>query len=544
MNYEDRIRRMVELARAHMENRGIGAAGAYYRILLKETEKLRNGLERLANGEACMWFARRAYGEKKTGEACDWYWKALQADPLAVEYRIEFIKNALMPMNALKNALIQAETATRLEPQNKDAWRILGIVHHALGNGEKSYDAHRKELELAPDDPYAKLDLATIAFDCVDYKTATALASQVLNGEARGDALHLLAMAAYRNGDFEDAIALFDRAIANGPNDPALVEWNKSLALHSIGRYREGWKAHEARFRQTTDEAMALLAKRFTKPLWKGESGPARIHLHHEMGFGDVIAMTRYIPLLMERGLSVTVELNPSMVSLIKRSFPKANVIAKAADYPGAIGIPDFDYHLPMLSLPAIFETDIDTVPWRGPYLKPDPKLVKEFGDRLEKFDRPIVGLCWSSGIRHESLWLKEYGKRKSMHFSDAAVIANPHTAFISLQVGPEADQAGDEIWRLLPKEPSWDDTAALIANLDLVITVDTSVAHIAGAMGKETWLMMHTEGSWHWMTKRLDSPWYPSVRLFRQERAHDWSNVLSEIENELRNFKQPDKVA
>lgn len=538
------IERMVELARSHYDSGGVGAAGAYYRVIMRECSPPKSGKERLALGEAYVYFARKAVSEKKIGEASDWYWKAIQADPMFADYRIEMAKDCLMEMMAPKMALIQANIAVKLEPENSKAWRILGIVHHALHNVKESYEAHRREIECAPEDPYAKLNLATVALDVADYDTVTEMANSVIGTDAKGDALHLLAMVAYREGRHEDSIELYDRAIRSGVHDPALAEWNKSLPLHSIGRYKEGWKASQARFLQKTDSGMAKVETRFARPVWDPTQPPARVHLHHEMGFGDVIAMSRYIPLVERLGNKVSVEINESMIGLMRRSFPTVNVVSKAIDYPGAIGIPDFDSHVPMLSLPAIFETDIDTVPWSGSYIVPDAQLVRHYAEKI-KSDDPVVGLCWSSGIRHEGLWLKEYGMRKSMSFEDLwrAIYSIRGAKFLSLQADQSVTKFVNCIDRidwpsvqeLFPEKLDWDHTAAIVANCHLVVTVDTSVAHLAGAMGKPTWVMMHTEGSWHWMTKRLDSPWYPSARLFRQERSHEWGGVQRQIADELR---------
>jgi hypothetical protein len=254
------------------------------------------------------------------------------------------------------------------------------------------------------------------------------------------------------------------------------------------------------------------------------------------MGHGDAIAMARYAPLLRDLGYDVRMEVGEPLVGLFTRSFPGIQVMPKAVDYPSAMGIPVFDYHIPMLSLPAMMKTDIDTVPWQGPYLTPDPNEVGRYRAIPGPRSGPRIGLCWSSGVRTEGLWIKEYGKRKSMHFRELLPLIKSNAAnFISLQVGPEREQHCDFIADPLPDTPDWDDTAALVASLDLVITVDTSVAHLAGALGKPVWVMMHTEGSWHWMTERLDSPWYPTARLFRQKEIHQWADVVAEVGQALR---------
>lgn len=528
---------MIQLARAHVEAGGQGAAGVYYRMVLADTSPPKTGEERIAHGEACLWYARKSLGEGRFGTATDWYQQALQADPLASEYRVEYCVKALIPMGMHKNARIEAERATKTAPDSKEAWRTLGGMEHALNNSEAAIAAYDKQLEIAPDDPIARLDRAAIALDSADYKTVKKMCDPVLKTDMKADALHCLAMVAYREGRHEDAIKLYDQAIEAGCYDADLAEWNKSLALHSIGRYLEGWKAHEARGRQKTDQSMRLIMNRFTLPMWGGEPAPARIHIHQEMGHGDTIAMARYIAEFIAQGYDVRVEVNDSMVGLLQRSFPEAKVMAKAVDYPGALGIPAFDYHIPMLSLPFLFKTDIDTVPWYGPYLKPDQAKVERYRGLLPKSGRR-VGVCWSSGIRNEGLWLSQYGRRKSMHFSMLRPLIEsfPKDHFINLQVGPERKDLTTPVIDVLPDKPDWDETAALIEALDAVVTVDTSVAHLAGALGKPVYLAMHGEGSWHFMTERLDSPWYPSARLFRKTKG--WHGVIDKMVLALRNEK------
>lgn len=549
-----KIERMIELARAHVEQGAANAAEVYYRMVLKETDPPKSGVERLARGEACMWRARQALHDGRQGAAVDWYMRALQADPLAVDYRVEYCVRALIPMGMFKNARIEAERATRIDPVSTEAWRTLGGVEAALGNVEASVAAYDRQLDLAPDDPNARLDRATIALDTGDYETVRDMCSPVLNTDRAPDAQHALAMATYREAHHEAAITMYDAAIAGGCYDPSLARWNKSLALHSIGRYREGWEAHEHRGRQKTDGAMALVMNRFQAPAWTTRTGPCRLHVHQEMGHGDTIAMARYLPQLLEEGHDVRLEVNDSMVGLMARSFPRVQVMAKAVDYPGALGLPPFDFHVPMLSLPDLFRTDIDTVPWPGPYLRPSDTLASFYREKLANVahrETRKVGLCWSSGIRTEGLWIGEYGRRKSMPLEELSRVCNDDDAFVSLQSGPERAELAEPtfdhrrsceeiVHDLLPKRPQWDDTAALIANLDLVITVDTAVAHLAGAMGVPVWIMMQRDGqSWHFMCWRPGaswneaSPWYPSARIFRQHefnRPHIWDDVIRDV--------------
>jgi hypothetical protein len=548
----NRLEMMLADARKAVEAGAETVADAFYRAILRETTPPTSGLARVAHGEACVWNARKALANGRFGTAEDWYREAINADPRGVEYRIEFCIKCLIPLGLYKDARVEAQRATKIEPDLAAAWRTLGGLEHKVGNIEASIAAYDWQIELAPEDACARLDRATIALDTADYETVRAMCEPVLGTDRRADALHCLGMAEYREGRHERAIDYYDQAIGLGCYDTDLARWNRSLALHSIGRYREGWAEHEQRGSQKTDPAMAFIMHRFDAPMWQGEPPPARLHVHHEMGHGDAIAMARYAPILVERGYDVRLEVNDALVDLMRRSMPDVEVMAKAVDYPAAMGIPSFDYHIPMLSLPHLMATDIDTVPWQGAYLVADLDLVRQYDAGIPttragfRVGRSRVGLCWSSGIRNDGIWLAEYGRRKSMALEAMRPIfsQNRENIFISLQAGPERKECHELIIELLPQNPTWDDTAAIIANLDLVITVDTAVAHLAGAMGKPTWLMMHTEGSWHFLAPRPGapwnerSPWYPSIRIYRQDRPHEWSGVVERIARELSDGK------
>lgn len=540
------VPRMIELARSHIETGGIRAAEIYYRMIYKATNPPTSGLERVACGEACAFFARVAVAEKMHGHACDWYQRATFADPLCVDYRIEFIVKALLPMGMFKNAKIEATRATKIDPCSKDAWRALGIVCAALGEEKESAAAYDRQLELDPDNPLTRLDRATLAINVGDYETANEMAEPLLDdldSSDRGEALHTLGLIAYRKGQHEYAINLYEQAIKSGVQDEAQVRWNMSLAMHAIGRYEEGFRESENRGKQVADQAMRLVMNRFTQPALTKEElrTPCRLHVHQEMGNGDAIAMARYLDLLVAIGHDVVLETMDSMVSLFARSFPQVRVIPKAVDYPGAIGIPPFDRHVTTLSLPYLFGTTVKTVPCPSRYLKPNPELVDAYSKRLPAHSKRI-GLCWSSGIRTDGLWISRYGKMKSMAFDDLKpLLGMKNACFVSLQVGPERAEHKNRVIDLLPEKPDWDHTAALIDSLDLVITVDTAVAHMAGALGKPVFLMMQKDGStWHFMCERPGaawnerSPWYLSMKIFRQREKGIWTGVVDRIVQEM----------
>ncbi len=556
---EDDLSSLVHRARAHVEADDAVAAEALYRLILGLTTPPRSGLARVAHGEACAFYAKMALSRQRLGAAADWYREALQADPMATDYRLELTTKCFLPMGNLKGALLEAERATRLAPDYPATWHVLGGVQHELNDAEKCVAAYDRQLDVAPDDLDALLDRATIALDLADYGKVRELCGKVLHTERQADAVHCLAMVEYREHRHEEAVEMYDSAIRLGCRDAPIAHWNKSLALHAIGRYREGWVEHEHREHNRGNPALYLPMRRFTLPRWGGEPptmpGGRRtsLHVHYEAGAGDNLCLVRYLGVLVERGYDVRYECAPEMVDLVRGSMPAVKVFEKAKDYPGALGIEPFDYHVPIGSLPAVLGTDIDTVPWSGPYLRADPVLAEKFRAQLGEYaGTRKIGLCWSSGIR-EGIWMREYGMRKSMHFDQLAVpIMNDAMAqlgcFVSLQVGPERAQHGGLLFDPLPARPTWAETAALIECLDLVVTVDTGLAHLAGAMGKPTWLMCQRDAcSWHFMCWRPGapwneaSPWYPSTRLFRQrefDSPHRWADVVADVARELAGWR------
>jgi hypothetical protein len=438
----------------------------------------------------------------------------------------------------MKEAKLEAERATRIAPDYPRVWHVLGGVEFEEGNTEAAKAAYDRQLELAPHDLDAILDRAALAIDIQEYDYGQELAARVIGTDREGDGWHCRAIIAYRQGGHEEAIQLYDIAIARGCNDVPVTRWNKSLALHSLGRYREGWIDHEQRKFQKKDSALAMPARRFILPMWNHEPPPAQIHVHPEAGMGDNICLSRYLNLLTDQGYDVSFEVHDDLYDLMKLSFPKVNVVHKAPDYPAALGIPLFDYHIPTGSLPAVFQTEVDTVPWSGPFLRADPEKVEHY----RKLVPPgSVGIVWSSGIR-PGAWITTYGQMKSMKLADMEPLMKLGRTLVSLQVGPERAELANypNVLDVLPAKPTWADTAALIECLRGVVTVDTGVSHLAGGMGMPVMLTMHCHGSWHYLADRpgtfwqTRSPWYPATALYRQSRSFHWDDVIQRISADI----------
>ena len=572
---------------AYKAQNDLAASRLYYLIYnLTPRSTWDKGKPRLSHGEACAFFGYTAHALRAWGTAIDWWTKAVEADPIASDYRVELVKS-LVAFGAMDKALREATVATVVDPDNPRAWRKLGDVQADRKEAEASKAAYQRELmeanKLEPPDNAAVADallnLATIALDTANYIEVRKLVDAMqLTGVRRGDAYHLEAMLEYRLSNHERAIMLFDHALMHRPRNLPLVHWDKALPLEALGRLTEAgeekcWNEHEM-----TVPAIMIPQHRFDKPKWRGEEGmirevteisgervksitserPIILHIHTEAGYGDNIALWRYFPILLKLGYEVHYECEPSLISLCQRNFPDVMVMPPTLDHPGVVGIKPFDYHMPIGDLMYTMKKgfDIDALPPMDmmPYVSQlDQKLVDRYGGILEARaparERKRVGLCWSSGIRKVSIWMLRYGGMKSMKLDDMEPILlhlNDTSQLISLQVGDGRDEIGWPIADLLPEKPTWDETAALIANLDLVITVDTGIAHLAGAMGKPCWVIMQKDGtSWHFMCERPGmpwnerSPWYPSIRIFRQREPENWSDPVRRVAEALKEERQ-----
>lgn len=392
---------------------------------------------------------------------------------------------------------------------------------------------------------FSLLTEVTSLLNAEEYEKAEALCDEViLRNDLLADAFYLKASILARCERHEEAVDYYRMALDNCRcYDTSIVKYYFALSLFSIGKHREGWQnLFMARFENETFPPLHKSFRRFSKQLFVMQPPPALLHIHVDGGDGDNFCLMRYLPLLVEKGYKVRYEAKGQVVDLAKSSFPNIEVVPTARDFPGISGIEDFDYQLPIVDLPFMFKTDIDTIPWNGPYIKADPKLVEKYKEYKGK-----IGVCWSTGVKTDD-WHKRSPGRKSLSFDllKQIIDINP-SMFVSLQAGTERLE-NNKITDCLPKNEnylSWAETAALVENLDLVISIDTSVAHLAGAMGKPTWLMMHKYlTSWQFMAECKDaswnerSPWYPTTKIFRQKSKGDWKSVVGNIAAVLNNGK------
>src|SRR5215469_10625421 len=427
---------LVIRARQHVEAGRWQPAYELYRTVLVRTKPPWKPIQRIMHGEACAFFARLALKCDRKGAAGDWYSRALDADPRATDYRVELIKDVMIPLEILTSAKHHAETCTKVSPDEPDGWRMLGTIEGMIGDLDKSLAAHNKQIEVSNGASVSMVDKMVTLLDMERYDEAEQLADELIakpNAKMRGDALHSKAMVQARLGKHEEAIPIYQQALEVGSFDPSLVHFHLALSLFSIGRYKEGFKHQHERKTNRTSPTLYTAMRRFSRPLFEMQSPPAKVHVHSESGAGDNLAMWRYFPLLIERGYTVQYEVRDDMFRLAKDSIKGVNILPMAPDYPGALNIPDFDYHCPIGELPFAFGTDVDTVPWHLPYLKSDPDRAKEYLHARNK-----IGIAWSSGIREEQAWLKRYGQLKSLSFDlIRPIVGERPNDFVSLQLGP-----------------------------------------------------------------------------------------------------------
>jgi tetratricopeptide (TPR) repeat protein len=423
--------------------------------------------------------ALQAQGKLDTAEAC--YERALELRPNRVESRIG-LGVVLRAQRRLEDAVARYQQALALSPEHPDAHNNLGIALVDLGRQAEAIIHHEKALALEPD---------------------------------RAELHYNLGSALQHHGLYAEALACYGRALALKP-DHAKAHLNRSLALLLTGELDEGWQEYEWRF------AANVYDRKFDQPLWSGEPlAGASILIHAEQGFGDTLQFIRYIPAVAERGGRVVLEVPAPLVRLARTATGASEVVA-AGD-----PLPTFDYHCPLLSLPRVFKTNLATIPNTMPYLRVPAETSAAWAERIPSTPGPKVGVVWA-GTTVGAIDLRLL---QPLWEVDGV-------SWFSLQVGDRSGDisslGGGKIADLSPWLVDFAETAAAVCCLDLVISVDTSVAHLAGALGRPTWLLLRYPPEWRWLLERQDSPWYPTARLFRQRKGGDWPCVAREVASAL----------
>ncbi len=422
----------------------------------------------------------------------------------------------------------------RADPGHAEAVHGLGVIAYQHGRLDEAADHVRHALRLDPDFAEARSNLAAILTAigrarcgrdrCEDALPAFREAARLAPDAAGvhhdlGTALRLLL-------SLDEAVASFDDALRLAPDAP-LTHVNRATARLLAGDFAGGWAEYEWRW-----HAPDLSPRRFPRPLWDG--GPLAgktVLLHAEQGLGDTLQFVRYAPLVRRRGGRVVVSAPAALLPLLA-GCPGVDELV---DQDGVL--PPFDVHAPLLSLPAILKTTAETIPADVPYLFPDPDRVEPWRRRLADVPGLKVGVCWQGNPEHPE------DRRRSFPLAALEPLARvPGVRLVGLQRGHGAEQVAELAGRFpvvslgddVDRAGAFRDTAAVMASLDLVVTVDSATAHLAGGLGVPVWVALSRVPDWRWLLGRGDSPWYPTMRLFRQETAGDWGPVFAAMAREL----------
>jgi tetratricopeptide (TPR) repeat protein len=508
------------------------------------------------------------YALKRFDEALTSYDRALAVQPDYAE-ALSNRGNTLKELKRFDEALASFDRALAVRPDYAEAHLNRGIVLRELEHPNEALASFDRALAIRPDFAEALSNRGTALHDLKRFDEALAscdraLALQPQFAEAhanRANALQSLkrfeealascdrAMALrpdlaevhYNRGNalymlkrFGDALASYQRVYAAHP-DFADAHFNEALCRLLIGDFRRGWEEHEWRWQA---RELRGSKRNFPQPQWTGgeEIVGKTILLHAEQGFGDTLQFCRYVPLVAAQGARVILEVQPPLHDLMHTLKGAPHIISRGE------ALPAFDLHCPLLSLPLALATWLDAIPAATPYLHAPENKVRAWSERLGKPEKPRVGLVWAGGARKELSNANRVDALRSIALEQfAPLLENTACEFYSLQKGEAAVRQLREsdlrrhVIDWTDDLHDFSDTAALIANLDLVITVDTAVAHLAGALNKPFWLLNRYDTCWRWLLDREDSPWYPTAHLFRQDDTRTWDNVFVRVSAALR---------
>jgi FKBP-type peptidyl-prolyl cis-trans isomerase 2 len=427
-------------------------------------------------------------------EAISYYQKAIAQNP---KHAGSFynLGVAFQRKGLTDQAILNYEIAIGLNKDFIDAHHNLGVAYKEKGQFDEALICFQRVLQLEPNHKGAYYNIGNIL-------TA--------------------------KGRFEEAMQFYRKTVEMEPENAA-AHWNIALLNLMAGNFDEGWKGYEWRWKLKGVSA----DRKFAEPLWDGSDIHGKtILLYTEQGYGDAIQFVRYAPLVARRGARVIIECKKELAGLFRGIDGIGQVIAQGN------ALPEFDVQYPLLSLPFVFGTTLQNIPNEVPYITADPALIKKWGNKLASVASLLrVGLIWSGDSRFKN----DHSRSCSLEtFSPLAY--SEDIAFYSLQMGESSVQAenppaGMKLIDYTGEIHNFSDTAAIIENLDLVISVDTAVAHLSGALGKPVWILLPFVPDWRWMVDKEDSPWYPTMRLFRQSAAGEWEGVVNRIKKALDEF-------
>ncbi len=473
--------------------------------------------------DAEVWFNRGNVLKelKQLDAALRSYESAVNIDPEYFEAHIN-LGNVARDLEKFDAALASYGKAIACNPDDADARYNLGSLYYDLGKFESAALSYYESIRIRPDyaEAFANLgnslqELMKFELAVISYDSAIAINNDYVEAYSnRGKALRELKQ-------MKAALASYDRAIQID-SDFVEARFNRGMLLLLDGDLVAGWRGYEWRWKKLDD---GFIDRAFSKPLWRGNISIAgkRILLHCEQGLGDTIQFCRYVRLVADQGATVVLEVPKALLSLFQGLDGLSELIENGT------ALPDFDFHCPLLSLPLAFNTSLEEIPARQRYLAAQSDRIEEWKMKLGPQTKPRVGLVWSGNPAHKG------DSSRSIAMGEFLPFLPEGCEYFSLQ--KEVSAADAEQLRAFGNIRQFDqqlvdfsETAALCELMDLVISVDTSVAHLSGALGRPTWVLLAHVPDWRWLLDREDSPWYPSARLFRQNKAGNWRAVFEKI--------------
>lgn len=493
----------------------------------------------------------------KSQEALEWYKKAAElksanaetpntsapVQPEAETAEI-YVKRGIQFDDEKKHAqAIQALLrAIELDSQCFEAHYRLGKIYRHLDNFDDSIKHFQRAHDIQPDHIGGLLELANTLNTVNRPHPCVALYKRVLElNPASLAARYNLGYTVKKLGYVKEAIEIYNDVLEKNPTYPH-AHFSRALANLTLGNFEEGWKEYEWRWQAYDDKPREL-----NNPVWDGSPlAGKRIFVYAEQGLGDTFQFMRYLKVLKEQGAYVIFQTQKPLKTILSRCSFIDKLIT--VDDP----LPLFDCHAALLSLPMLCKTTLQTVPQGIPYIQADPKLIDEWRFKLSHDKNFKIGICWQGNAQYRTQFLRQAVAAKSMNVNNFAPISKiPGVSLYSLQKISGTDQLNNLQDGMIIKDcgPELDeahgrfmDTAAIMHSLDLIISVDTGTCHLAAAMGLPVWVPLPFPADWRWMLERTDTPWYPTMRLFRQTKPGDWKTVMESIANEVRELMKKKK--
>ena len=453
--------------------------------------------------------------------------------------------DALRRLRQFEAAVGSFKQAIALQPDLMPAYANLGKTLEDLGQSDQAVAVFDQAIAISPDSAAAFYNRGNALKANQQPDAALASYDQAIGlNPAYAEAFYNKGVVLQERNQIDPAIAHYRRAIEINP-DYALAHWNLATVLLTGDDHKRGWQEFEWRWR-SVETGLAPNRRGLQQPGWLGPEALAgkTILLQNEQGLGDTLQFCRYAKLVSGLGARVILEVQPPLLEVLRDLEGVDQLLPDTAKK-----IPEVDFHCALMSLPLALGTTLETIPNLVPYIRSEPQKADAWRDRLGPTSQLRVGLVWSGGHRPNQPELKSVNERRNIPLQKLAPLRMDGVTFYSLQKGQPAEAelpaltqagwSGPPIIDLTAELHDFSDTAALIEHLDLVISVDTSTAHLAGAMGKPVWVLNRFDTCWRWMLERDDSPWYPTLKLYRQTTPGDWDSVVGRVRDDLAGLVQ-----